>query len=139
MTLDKNKEVVDKVDKELHSDFLVPGYLAKLVGWLFWTYRPFETVFQSISGRLPERGRNKREMIDERKKNVQTTPPAPTASAVGPCPPTIQITGRLPSTIASPDHPNLGECAGQSEHIQKLVHFVHSFVCKHNLFQLYTK
>ena len=37
-------------------------------------------------------------------------PPAPTASAVGPCPTVIQIVGRpgtgsLPSTIATPDHP----------------------------------
>ena len=37
-------------------------------------------------------------------------PPAPTASAAGPCPTVIQIvrrpgTGSLPSTIASPDHP----------------------------------
>ena len=37
-------------------------------------------------------------------------PPAPTASALGPCPTVIQIVGRpgtgsLPSTIASPDHP----------------------------------
>ena len=37
-------------------------------------------------------------------------PPAPTASAVGPCPTVIQIVGRpgtgsLPSTIAPPDHP----------------------------------
>ena len=36
--------------------------------------------------------------------------PAPTASAVGPCPTVIQIVGRpgtgsLPSTIAPPDHP----------------------------------
>ena len=30
-------------------------------GWLFWAKRPFETVFQSISGRLPERGREKRD------------------------------------------------------------------------------
>ena len=44
-----------------------------LVGWLIWVLRPFETVFQSISGRLPEKGRKKIEMIDER-KNVQTTP-----------------------------------------------------------------
>ena len=29
--------------------------LARLVGW-FWASRPFETVFQSISGRLPKRG-----------------------------------------------------------------------------------
>ena len=39
-------------------------------------------------------------------------PPAPTASAIGPCPTIIQIVGRpstgsLPSTIAPPDHPNL--------------------------------
>ena len=44
----------------------------ELVGWLFWALRPFETVFQSISGRLPERGTKKREMIDV-SKNVQTT------------------------------------------------------------------
>ena len=36
-------------------------------------------------------------------------PPAPTASAVGPCPTVIEIVGRpgtrrLPSTIAQPDH-----------------------------------
>ena len=37
-------------------------------------------------------------------------PPAPTASAIGPCPTIIQIVGRpgtgsLPSTFAPPDHP----------------------------------
>ena len=37
-------------------------------------------------------------------------PPAPTTSAVGPCPTVIKIVGRpgtgsLPSTIAPPDHP----------------------------------
>ena len=37
-------------------------------------------------------------------------PPAPTASAIGPCPTVIKIVGRpgtgsLPSTIAPPDHP----------------------------------
>ena len=45
----------------------------ELVGWLFWATRPFETVFLSISGRLPEIRRKKTEMIDKR-KNVQTTP-----------------------------------------------------------------
>ena len=45
------------------------------------------------------------------------TPPAPTASAVGPCPTVIQIVGRpgpgsLPGTIAPPDHPNVGEGGG---------------------------
>ena len=39
-------------------------------------------------------------------------PPAPTASAVSPCPTMIQIVGRpgtgsLPRTIAPPDHPRL--------------------------------
>ena len=43
--------------------------------------------------------------------------PAPTASAVGPCPTVIQIVGRpgtgsLPSTIAPPDHPTV--CNGAS-------------------------
>ena len=37
-------------------------------------------------------------------------PPAPTASAIGPCPTIIQTVGRpgpgsLPRTIAPPDHP----------------------------------
>ena len=63
-----------------------------------------KTVFQSISDRLPERGRKRREKIEE-KENVQTTLPAPTASVVGPCPTVIQIVGRpgtgsLPRTIA---------------------------------------
>ena len=73
------------------------GKLLYIVGWLvgcFWAWRPFETVFQSISGRLPKRGRERRERIDE-SKNVQTTPPAPTARAVGPCPTLIQ-TSRTP-------------------------------------------
>ena len=42
-------------------------------GWLFWVERSFETIFQSISGRLPKRERKRRETIDE-SKNVQTTP-----------------------------------------------------------------
>ena len=46
-----------------------------LVGCLVGCFWPFESVhvLQSISGRLLERGRKKREMIDE-SKNVQTTP-----------------------------------------------------------------
>ena len=76
------------------------------VGWLVgFGLRPFETVFQSISGRLPKRGK---ERLDESKMSKQP-PPAPTVSAVGPCPTVIQIVGRpgiesLPSTIAPPDH-----------------------------------
>ena len=50
-------------------------------------------MFQSISGRLPEKGRKRREKIEE-SKNVQLPPPAPTASGVGPCATIIQIVGR---------------------------------------------
>ena len=44
-----------------------------------------------------------------RVKMPKQPPPAPTASAVGPCPTVIQIVGRpgtgsLPRTIAPPDH-----------------------------------
>ena len=44
-------------------------------------------------------------------------PLAPTASAIGPCPTVIKFvgrpgTGRLPSTIAPPDHPLRHERAG---------------------------
>ena len=47
-------------------------------------------------------------------------PPAPTASAIGPCPTVIQIVGRpgtgsLPSTIAPPDHPPIYAKFGISE------------------------
>ena len=45
-----------------------------------------------------------------RVKMSKSPPPAPTASAIGPCPTVITIVGRpgtgsLPSTIAPPDHP----------------------------------
>ena len=45
-----------------------------------------------------------------RVKMSKQLPPAPTASAVGPCPTIIKgvgrpVTGSLPSTIAPPDHP----------------------------------
>ena len=47
--------------------------LTKGVGWLVVLgLTALETVFQSLSGRLPKRGRKRREMIDE-SKNVQTT------------------------------------------------------------------
>ena len=73
----------------------------------------FETVFQSNSGRLPERGRTKREMIDERKKcpnnpllhllQEQWALALLLSKLVGRPDP-----GSLPSTIAPPDHPLSG-------------------------------
>ena len=43
-------------------------------GWLFWGLTALETVFQSISGCLPERDRERerREMIDKRKMSKTT-------------------------------------------------------------------
>ena len=53
-----------------------------------------QTVFQCISGRLSERGRKKRKVIDKRKLSKQS-PPAPTASAIDPWPTIIQIARTL--------------------------------------------
>ena len=55
-----------------------------------------------------------------RVKMSKQPPPAPTASAIGPCPTVIKIVGRpgtgsLPSTIAPPDHPTLH---------QKIIHLI---------------
>ena len=49
-----------------------------------------------------------------RVKMSKPPPPAPAASAIGPCPTVIKIVGRpgtgsLPSTIAPPDHPQINE------------------------------
>ena len=48
-------------------------HLSWLFCWLFWVKRHFETVFQSISGRLQEMG-ERREQIDERINVVITIP-----------------------------------------------------------------
>ena len=74
--------------------------------------RQYFSLYRAVSQREGERG----ETIDE-SKNVQTTPPAPTASTIGPCPTEIKIVGRpgtgsLPSTIAPPDHPRGGVGGG---------------------------
>ena len=88
------------------------GLFKFLYGWLVvFGLRPFETVFQSISGRLPKE-REKEKKGQMRVKMSKQPPPAPTASAVGPCPTVIKIVGRpgtgsLPSTIAPPDHPQI--------------------------------
>ena len=47
------------------------------------------SLYRAVSQREGERG----ERIDE-SKNVQTTPPIPTASAIDPCPTVIKIVGR---------------------------------------------
>ena len=59
------KTALTKFRLSSHSLAIEFGWL---VGWLVVLKRPFETVFQSISGRLPKRGRKRRERIDESKK-----------------------------------------------------------------------
>ena len=100
----------------LRLDFLVSRTFGWLIGSLFWVEWSSETVFQSISGLLPERGRQEREVIDER-KNVPTTPPAPTARAVGSCPTIIQISRTprhwkfYPAPLHNPTTPcTFGKC-----------------------------
>ena len=78
-----------------------------LVGW-FWINNPLRqcfSLYRAFSQREGERGVKEQMRV----KMSKQPPPAPTASAVGPCPTVIQIVGRpgtgsLPSTIAPPDH-----------------------------------
>ena len=71
--------------------YINPNYSVKLVGWL--AVLGLTALRDSISvyiGPSP-REREKETRKDRWEKNVQTIPPAPTASAVGPCPTFIQI------------------------------------------------
>ena len=67
--------------------------------------RQYFSLYRAVSYTEGERVR---ERIEE-SKNVQKNPPAPTASAIGPCPTTTQIVerpgpGSSPRTMAPPDH-----------------------------------
>ena len=53
--------------------------------------KQYFSLYRAVSQRV----RNKREKIDERKKMSKQTPPAPTASAIDPCPTIIQISRTL--------------------------------------------
>ena len=93
--------------------------------------RPFETVFQSISGRLQERGRGEKR-IDREKMSKQ---PAPAASAVGPCPTIIQIVGRPGTGSLEPSHhpttPGKNRCCGcfQLGHLNDQLFWKELFIC----------
>ena len=66
------------------------------IGWLVGCFgfngplRQYFSLYRAVSHREGDR----RERIDE-SKNVQTTPTAPTASTVGPCPTVIQFSRRM--------------------------------------------
>ena len=71
-----------------------------------------------------------------RVKTSKQPPPAPTTSAVSPCPTAIQIVGRpgtgsLPSTIAPPDHPRLA--LNKRNTGQGSVFYVWSFSCNDSI------
>ena len=81
--------------------------ICKKNGWLVGCFGFNGPLRKYFSLYRTEREKEERR-IDE-SKNVQATPPAPTASAVGLYPTVTQIVGRpgtgsLPSTIAPPDH-----------------------------------
>ena len=72
--------------------------------------RHYFSLYRAVSQREGERGKKGKMRV----KMSKQPPPAPTASAVGPCPTIIQIIGRpgtgsLPSTIAPLDHPRVWE------------------------------
>ena len=56
-----------------------------LIGWFGFNGPLIQTfsLYRAVSQREGDRNA---ELIDERKTNKQTTPPAPTASTAGPCP-----------------------------------------------------
>ena len=70
--------------------------------------RQYFSLYRTVSQREGERG----EKGQRRVKMSKQPPPAPTASAIGPCPTIIKTVGRLgtvslPRTIAPPDHPQM--------------------------------
>ena len=74
-------------------------YICWLVGCFGFNgpLKLYFNLYRAVSQREAERGENGKKRI----KMSKQPPPAPTASAVGPCP----GTGSLSSTIAPPDHP----------------------------------
>ena len=85
------------------------------LGWLVgcFGFTTFETAFQSISGRLPKRGRKRRERIDE-SKNVQTTSTRTYYNCSKPssyCNPNCRM---VPSFILKPDLPSCNQRGKQS-------------------------
>ena len=113
-------------------------YTTGRVGWLVGCYglngplRQYFSLYRAVSQREEERT----EMGQMREKMSKQPPPAPTASAVGPCPTVIQIVGRpgtgsLPSTIAPPDHPTTGREIRKDKNLEekRRVCIKRSFLC----------
>ena len=95
------------------SEFTVEEFqfVMPLIGWLVGWFgfngplRQYFSLYRAASQREGERGDK-----DGRVNMSKQPPPAPTASAIGPCPTNIHIVGRpgtgsLPRAIAPPDNP----------------------------------
>ena len=88
-----------------------PAPTASAIFWLVGfgfngPLRQYFSLYRAVSQREGERGKKGQTRV----KMSKPPPPAPTESAIGPCPTEIQIVGRpgtgsLPSTIAPPDRP----------------------------------
>ena len=59
---------------KLSVAFLIRLSIVGLVSWLFWFNGPLRQYF-SLYRAVSQRGRNKKEMIDERKKSPNITQP----------------------------------------------------------------
>ena len=99
----------EKIYVLLYADNVI---LFAIFGWLVGLgfndpLRQYFSLYRAVSQREGERGKKGYMRV----KTSKQPPPAPTASAVGPCPTIIQIVGRpgtgsLPRAIAPPDHPH---------------------------------
>ena len=94
----------------------------RLVGYFGFNgpLRQYFSLYRAVSQR---EGGERGEKGQMRVKMSKQPPPAPTASAVGPCPTEIQIVGRpdtgsLPSTIAPPPQGERGERIDESKNVQ---------------------
>ena len=81
----------------MHMTFIVQHLLpgeapGRMVGWLGFSgpFRQYFSLYQAVSQREGEKG----EKGQRRVKMSKQPPPAPTASAIGPCPTIIQSVGR---------------------------------------------
>ena len=78
----------------LEVNVLLKMYKSSRVGWLvgcFWLNGPLRQYF-GLYRAVSQREREKEKRKDRREKKMsKQTPPAPTASAVGPCPTLLQI------------------------------------------------
>ena len=108
-TKSKSKFILHVISVYVYLLVLVKWQTSWLVvGW-FGLSGPLRQYFSLYRVSPRERGRKRKERIEESKMSKQF-PPTPSESALGPCPTIIQIVGRpgtgsLPRTNAPSDHP----------------------------------